>query len=367
MGFGANLEFPWESQPQDPADPAPEFFSATTLARHNFTNSGTTIGAKKSGIVQTSDGSSTYLSRSVAIRAGQPLFLAIYFRRNATATVGNTYYGLSENAAAGSFLSLTAGTSAADGISFNYRATAGGALFQIGSNSSVISADTDYCVVGVAPSYTSSQAYIYVNGVKYNSTLAAGTPSGTALYAFESIAALRRNTVAGYTPIDTYAVGYGGAISEARAKFISENPWAMFAPQERRIWIPSAGGTTYTITPSGGITLSGSGGELHGKIIDISGGTTLGGTGSITFTSGGTTYTITPSGGLVLGGEGTQLKGMVIIPSGGITFAGTADTVDGKVWAPSGGVSFGGTGSMSSNTSPIVDIIGERTKVGAGT
>jgi hypothetical protein len=130
---------------------------------------------------------------------------------------------------------------------------------------------------------------------------------------------------------------------------------------------PVAGGTSYTITPSGGITLAGTGTEVHSKVFSPTGGVSFAGTGSMTFASGGTEYVITPSGGVTLGGTSDFIKSKFFIPSGGVVFGGEATIVRGQVWSPTGGVVFGGTGSMESNVTPPASLIKERTKVGVGT
>lgn len=47
----------------------------------------------------------------------------------------------------------------------------------------------------------------------------------------------------------------GMVVSPAEAKSLSDNPWQLFAPQTRRIWVPvaSGGGTMYSITGAGNI------------------------------------------------------------------------------------------------------------------
>lgn len=128
-----------------------------------------------------------------------------------------------------------------------------------------------------------------------------------------------------------------------------------------------AGGlnTSYTISPSGGLTFSGdnvqihgkifapSGGLtfggsntfLHGKVFNISGGITFGGTAVITSGTGTSSYTITPTGGFTFAGNNAVNLGKVFNISGGITFSGNAalSTVNSYALSPSGGVIFGGT------------------------
>jgi len=163
------------------------------------------------------------------------------------------------------------------------------------------------------------------------------------------------------------ALVFSGQLTDAQIDSVGANPWQLFAP--RSIWVPvssSTSGTSYTISPSGGITFTGSGTEVNTKILDVSGGVAFAGTGSITFAGGGTTHTIIPSGGITFGGTGTEIDSKVFIPTGGFTFGGTATIVDGKIFPSSGGISFSGTGSMTSNTTPVSTQTGERTKVGAG-
>jgi hypothetical protein len=166
---------------------------------------------------------------------------------------------------------------------------------------------------------------------------------------------------------------YGGffwnrCLTASEILSFSQNPWQLFASLPRRIWAPSTtSGTSYTITPSGGITFAGGGVEVNGKVLTVSGGVTFSGNGNMTFASGGTTYTITPSGGITFAGSGLNINSKVFLPTGGITFAGTGLDSRGKIVLPAGGVTFSGSGSMSSNTSTGPVQTGERTKVGVGT
>lgn len=161
---------------------------------------------------------------------------------------------------------------------------------------------------------------------------------------------------------------FNKALPDQVCQELSANPWQLFAPQS--IWVPvntGGGGTTYTISPTGGITFAGNGIEVNGKILSVSGGVIFSGSGSITFNSGGTTYIITPTGGITFAGGSSVNKAKVFLPTGGISFAGTGLSSRGKIVAPNGGVIFSGSGNMTSNTSPGPVQTGERTKVGVGT
>lgn len=156
-------------------------------------------------------------------------------------------------------------------------------------------------------------------------------------------------------------------LTDQEAFALMRNPWQLFTPLQRTIWVPvSAGGTTYTITPSGGVVFSGTSDLPKGKIFLPTGGVNFAGTGSATFTGGGTTYTISPTGGITFAGAATQVLSKTIAPTGGFSFGGVGVDIETKVIIPSGGVTFGGTGSMSSNTSTTTGPQGERTKVGIG-
>lgn len=203
---------------------------------------------------------------------------------------------------------------------------------------------------------------VYCNGALiHRSTVAAAWAASTTA-TIQQLAGSGIETISYVTQFATWTGVY-----DKYAQELSQDPWLLFAP--RSIWVPvsaGGGGTTHTISPTGGITFGGTGTEIQGKVIDTSGGVSFTGTGNITFNSGGTTYTIVPSGGITFGGTGTEINSKIFIPAGGFTFGGTATIVDGKVFPSSGGISFSGTGNMTSNTTPVSTQTGERTKVGAG-
>lgn len=221
-------------------------------------------------------------------------------------------------------------------------------------------------VVGTIRSGKQSLYIRHANGLDFTGATQSGTLSVTSTARLEigEASGLGRNS---NSACAMQAIS-GRAWTDQEALSLLANPWQLFAP--RTIFVPittSSGGTTYTITPSGGIVFSGTGTEINTKVLDVSGGVTFAGTGSVTFASGGTSYIISPSGGVTLAGTGTQVQSKVIIPSGGISFAGTGLDLRTKVIDISGGVTFGGTGSMTSNTSVVTGTVGERTKVGVGT
>jgi len=211
---------------------------------------------------------------------------------------------------------------------------------------------------------TASLCKAYFEGVSVaQSTLTATTdPTQATIGSFPG-------GIGGFTGVGRHLLlaTWNRALSAEEHANLAANPWQLFAP--RSIWVPvsTASGTSYTITPSGGVVLGGTSVDIKGKVLDVSGGVTLAGTGSMAFTSGGTTYTITPSGGVTMGGSATYIQSKTFTPSGGITLGGTSDMVKTKIIAPTDGVILGGTGSMTSNTVVVTGTVGERTKVGAGT
>lgn len=105
--------------------------------------------------------------------------------------------------------------------------------------------------------------------------------------------------------------------------------------------IGASGGTTYTITPSGGATFAGSGIGSKGKVI-------------------------LPTGGVALGGSGNSLKSKSILPSGGVAFSGSAPQVRGKILSISGGIVFSGNGNAQFIPAGGVTIVPQRNVVGSG-
>jgi len=149
--------------------------------------------------------------------------------------------------------------------------------------------------------------------------------------------------------------------------------WQLFAP--RRIYIPGtaavAGGTEYTITPSGSIVFSGgvsqvrdrtlapsgaiafSGApvQIHTRVQIPSGSVTLSGAvsqvhehaiptaGSVVFSGSApittsAVYQITPSGEIVFSGAPSQVHEKIVSASGQLVFSGAA----GMIYIPAGGV-----------------------------
>ena len=88
---------------------------------------------------------------------------------------------------------------------------------------------------------------------------------------------------------------------------------------------------------------------------------------SLAATTTGTTFTITPTGGIAFGGSVLYLQSKVFIPSGGILLGGSGLGLRTKFWVPAGGITFAGTGNIIASTTPVSTQSPERTKVGVGT
>ena len=119
-------------------------------------------------------------------------------------------------------------------------------------------------------------------------------------------------------------------------------PWVYQRPRRRLPRGVSAGGTSHTITPAGGLQLGGEVDILHVAAFQAAGGLTFAGAPAITKTklidpSGGLTHGSTApfarvhamgvSGGLQLGGAAaftTHSAVHTITPAGGLTFNGAA-------------------------------------------
>jgi hypothetical protein len=96
---------------------------------------------------------------------------------------------------------------------------------------------------------------------------------------------------------------------------------------------------------SGGFSLSGNNNIIRIRLIPTSDGVIFGGTAAITFTpsAGGTTFTITPSGGIGFSNTNLVARDRIIQVSNGIAFSGSGIYTHTKQYGPSGGFLFTGT------------------------
>lgn len=111
-----------------------------------------------------------------------------------------------------------------------------------------------------------------------------------------------------------------------------------------RITETGGGPNSYTITPSGGVTMSGAPAVSHGRAFIPSGSIVFSGTAPVS-----TGVIITPTGGVTLSGTATIVRGKAFLPSGAITFSGTAPLIRGNVIVPTGVITFTGTAPITYN------------------
>ncbi len=137
------------------------------------------------------------------------------------------------------------------------------------------------------------------------------------------------------------------ALPPALCAQLSANPWQIFMPDQRSVWVEDAGGVqSITITPTGGIVFGGVAPAIRALIKAASGGIALAGTASAQ-----RGIVRTPTGGVVLSGTSPSLRGAVRTPTGGAVFGGTApatfqNVVQSLTVTPTGGFTFGGAATI---------------------
>lgn len=209
----------------------------------------------------------------------------------------------------------------------------------------------DFYVDGVKPAYTSAIASGY-NAV--SRSLKTGT------YYDQSAGRSGAQYI-------EYAYLLDGAWSPEQLDKLHRAPYQVFARRDRRISIViDSGGTIYTISPTGSLSLLGSVIQLHERSLTPLGSLALTGTNLITFTNGATTYTIIPSGSVTLSGTNETNRYHLLIPQGNISLSGNAverrvrsvlptgsidfegDTTiaEVKIFAPNGTITFNGTAQL---------------------
>jgi hypothetical protein len=208
--------------------------SALSFTSHNMALlGGATVAGRLSGAALIGDGTAACATRKISISASPPLFVVVHVTRLVTPGASETIYSISSDVDIGAFLGIRTTT---DSIGFTvfYRTVDGGEFFEVGNASGITTTGKDYCVVGVVPTLNSADAYIYVNGVKYNFEQAAGGTLGSTsvVYTNETVCAVRRNgSTAGASKWCVYNCGFGKGISERAAKYISLHPLEIFEPE----------------------------------------------------------------------------------------------------------------------------------------
>lgn len=152
--------------------------------------------------------------------------------------------------------------------------------------------------------------------------------------------------------------GYTTAVwGEAESRAFHLNPWQLFRISNKRYIVGGSegGGTvSYTITPSGQLTLSGSTGITKTKIFLPSGNVSFTGTSDVVKTK-----VINPSGNVTLSGSTDIAKGRILSPSGGLSLSGNAIPIRSKIIAPTGSITFSGTASLSGAMSYLLSPSGQ--------
>lgn len=103
--------------------------------------------------------------------------------------------------------------------------------------------------------------------------------------------------------------------------------------------------TSYTISPSGQISFSGTASNLRGYQFNNSGQISFSGTSPLS-TDGVASYTFTVSGGITLSGTDALIKGKIFEPSGSLTLTGSNLFIKSKILSPSGQITFSGSANM---------------------
>jgi hypothetical protein len=161
--------------------------------------------------------------------------------------------------------------------------------------------------------------------------------------------------------VELFAI-FDSVLSDSECCDLSENPWQILKRRSRHVFVVAGSSNTYTLSPggsftfsgsssviktkqyspSGSVTFSGTATELKTKIQVPSGNITYSGTASITLTNGSTTYTITPSGTITFSGTTDYVKERVVYPTGSITYNGSALELKTRSFVPTGNITFSG-------------------------
>lgn len=139
------------------------------------------------------------------------------------------------------------------------------------------------------------------------------------------------------------------------------HPPIKYKTTPKRILVaPSSGATSYTITPSGQLVLSGSTGIIKTKIFLPNGNISFSGSSKVIKTK-----LILPSGEVTLSGQATVSKGRVYSPSGGLSLSGSTIPIKSKIIAPTGSITFSGTASLSGAVSYQMTPVGKVNMMGS--
>ena len=155
-------------------------------------------------------------------------------------------------------------------------------------------------------------------------------------------------------------------LSTEEVSFLSSNPWQIFAKRDRIAFINTTGGSaSYTITPTGSISLSGISTQIKNKIFQASVTVNLTGSASLSLTNGAIEYTISPTGSITYSGTYKARVVRALSPSGTITYSGNAIRATTHIQTSSGLITFSGNaplyipGSYIPTTSILLTGVGK--------
>lgn len=144
----------------------------------------------------------------------------------------------------------------------------------------------------------------------------------------------------------TIALRFDRALSEIEVKSLSANPWQIFKPIASRNYLSIGSATTsYTISPTGSVSFSGTSAQIHIKVFSVGGSILFSGNAPLSQVTP-TTYTITPSGTVVFSGSAVMSKTSVLYATGQIVFGGSHTLMKTKILSAGGTLTLSGTANL---------------------
>ena len=208
-----------------------------------------------------------------------------------------------------------------------------------------------------------------VNGIDYGTSTSGSYGSGEISVGPQSL-----HIGATALQTDRGLQGYVNLVHVARGKVpslpeiisVHTNPWQIFTRRERYTFVTLSGGSaSYTITPTGSISLSGISTQIKNKIFQASGTIQLTGSASLSLTNGAIEYIISPSGFITYSGTYKARIVKSLSPSGTITYSGNAIRSTTHIQTSSGLITFSGSaplyvpGSYIPTTSILLTGVGK--------
>jgi Concanavalin A-like lectin/glucanases superfamily len=213
------------------------------------------------------------------------------------------------------------------------------------------------CSVGC--SYKTSDTRIYRNGAQIASAIIGGvlTDNNTDFFG-------QNGASAQYFDGTLFLhLSWDRALSDAEQLSINTNPWQIFAPIQRKIWVPISGGnTTADGSITGTATVTGTGASIAAAAGSITGTVTVTGAGAATQAAA-----FNAAGVLNMTGEGTTASNIVSADgsiSAAATVTGTAQATQGAAGSVTGILLPTGTGAATQAAAGT--IAGTLAMTGAG-